>query len=120
MSTNGNATCRRGGRGGTPALLLFLACAASTALCDDAQPVDEGRKLQLPPEAVAHRVIHMDIAPFLSPLVQRVSLPLPDGSSLLIRRARLERPSGNTYVWHGKVEKDDRSIATFAIAPPDL
>ena len=72
----------------------------------------------LPPQAAAGRpvlYVSFDLTGLRSQPNDRTVLPVPDGSAIVLVKTRSTRTQSGGYVWQGKVEGDDESIATLVI-----
>lgn len=72
-------------------------------------------KLNLPAQAIRHRLVKVDLKLLQSPLTKRIKLSLPDGSSITIQKKGEDHIGKRGFVWHGEIEGDVKSLATFSI-----
>jgi peptidyl-Asp metalloendopeptidase len=61
------------------------------------------------------RFVRFDLSRLSSHETARITFPLPDGSSIFLVRTEARRSPVGGYVWSGKVEGDDKSIATLSV-----
>jgi hypothetical protein len=81
-------------------------------------PADWSGTANLPAEAARGtqmRFVRFDLAAIESPAARKFDFPTPDGSTVTLVRTGARRTAMGGYVWHGKVEDDDKSIATLSI-----
>jgi hypothetical protein len=82
------------------------------------EPANWEGKPNLPPQAAQGEpvlYVRFNLNQIQSPAASRIELPLPDGTSLLLIQSGSERLGKGGFVWYGKVEGDEKSMATLSI-----
>ncbi|MEW6533953.1 MAG: reprolysin-like metallopeptidase [Thermodesulfobacteriota bacterium] len=69
----------------------------------------------LSPQTVRSLAVSVNVKQLTSTQNNRFSILLPDRESMVILKTREERVGARGFVWHGKVEKDALSSATFSV-----
>jgi len=113
-------------RGIVLVLLISLACLDAATLANAQsdketwKPIAWAEKLYLPAQAVSYVVFEVDLGLFQARATNRFKLPLPGGESIVLQGAQIERVGKHGFLWQGKVEGDEYSIATFSIVDEAL
>ena len=111
---------RSGGRVLTTLAVLSLITTGCGSLADDElwEPTTWPGKPNLPAQAAQGQpvlYVRFNLPQLRTADTKRIEFPLPDGTSIIIVKTSGESVGRRGFIWHGKVEGDERSIATLSI-----